>query len=76
MSHQEMLHLNAQGDKSNTALSTFALQLKINLIKSEIGKLQISLSHIYYLRNTHYSYFPDVDYGVSESKIGIIYRIE
>ncbi len=76
MSHQEMLHLNAQGDKGNTALSTFAIQLKINLIKSEIGKLQISLSLIYYLRNTHYSYFPDVDYGVSESKIGIIYRIE
>ena len=61
------LHLNSQGDKSNAAL------LVINpIIEVDVkGPWSICLSSSYYIRNTHYRYYPRVHTKTFETKLGL-----
>jgi len=72
LTKEEVYHLNIQGDKGNTALTTITAQMAIQLYKN----LELNLSQAYYLRHSHYAYFPDVNYEAVESKIGLLYRFK
>lgn len=66
MTHEDMLHLNSQGDKGNAAL------LVINpLTEFDIAhKWSIVLSSSYYVRRTHYKYYDDVKANTFEIRLG------
>lgn len=65
------LYLNAQGDKGNAALTVVNSVIGINLNKH----LKLNMDFCYYIRNTHYSYHPDVSYRTFETSIGLRYEI-
>ena len=67
-----MIHLNSQGDKGNSALTTLSSKLTMNLYE----QLELNLSYTCYMRRSEYEYFPTVTYSASETKIGITYRVE
>lgn len=67
LEHINPLYLNAQGDKGNAELlvlnTVFRLRLK--------DALHIDLSGSYYIRNTHYTYHPDVTANTFEVRLGL-----
>ncbi len=69
LTHEEQLHLNAQGDKGNANLTIMRLDFNYRFKK----RFTVSLETSYYLRNSHYKYFPDKEYQVIENKIGLGY---
>lgn len=72
LSDEEMVYLNVQGDKGNTALTTVTAKMTIRLYED----LELNLSEAYYLRRSVYDYFPNVSYEAFESKIGLLYRFK
>jgi hypothetical protein len=70
LTEKETYYINAQGDKGNTHLTTITARLTFQLYKN----LVLNLHQAYYLRHSHYDYFPDVHYQAVESKIGLLYR--
>lgn len=69
LSHEEMLYLNAQGDKGNTQLNQFLAKTSIHLYRN----LFLNLQYTQYFRHTKYTHFPDVKCLVSEIKVGVTY---
>ncbi|MDR1698748.1 MAG: DUF3943 domain-containing protein [Prevotellaceae bacterium] len=67
---EKIMYLDAQGDKGNTYLTTITAQMIIQIYKN----LELNLSQAYYLRHSHYAYFPDVRYQAIETKAGLLYR--
>jgi len=72
LTEEQAYHLVTQGDKGNAALTTITAQMAIQLYKN----LEMNLSQAYYLRRSHYVYFPDVSFEAIESKIGLLYRFK
>jgi hypothetical protein len=72
LSHEEMIYLNVQGDRGNTALTTITAEMAVQLYEN----LELNLSQAYYLRRSEYAHFPDVSYEAVESKIGLLYRFK
>jgi hypothetical protein len=51
--------------------------LRLGVERIQLYKnLELNLSQAYYLRHSHYAYFPDVHYEAIESKIGLLYRFK
>lgn len=69
LSHEEMLYLNAQGDKGNTQLNQFIAKTTFRLYQN----WHLNLQYTQYFRHTKYAHFPDIKCIVSESKIGLTY---
>lgn len=69
LSHDEQLYLNAQGDKGNAKLTVanFSLDYRFK------NNFWLSSETSYYFRGSKYKYFPDVDYLVVGTKIGLGY---
>ncbi len=65
------LYLNAQGDKSTAFL--FVVNPKIELFLSK--SLDLELSVYYFLRDTYYRYYNDVNSSTFEARIGLNYHI-
>ena len=64
------LYLNAQGDKSTASL--FVVNPKIEFFLSESTDLE--LNAYYFLRNTQYKYFKDVESQTFELRLGLNYH--
>ena len=69
LSHEEMLYLNAQGDKGNTQLNQFIAKTTFRLYQN----WHLNLQYTQYFRHTKYAHFPDIKCIVSESKVGLTY---
>lgn len=69
LSHEEQLYLDAQGDKGNANLTVLSLDFNYRFRK----RYTFSIETSYYLRESNYKYFPDVEYQIVESKIGLGY---
>lgn len=71
MTKDELLHLNAQGDKGNVQLTIINPTMGINLN----SRFKASLGLYYYLRNTHYNdlTLSDVSSQTFETRLGLRY---
>ncbi len=69
LSKEEQLNLNVQGDKGFARLSVLNLCFNYHLTKH----FDLSADLSYYNRKSHYVYYPDVKYTVSEAKAGVGY---
>jgi hypothetical protein len=69
LSREEQLNLNVQGDEGTTAFNV--LEMAVNYRFRNRYTLSVETS--YYLRRSHYSYFPEVKNTTVESKIGLGY---
>ncbi len=66
LTEEEMLHLNAQGDKGNAALLVVNPVTEFDIVKN----LSIVLAGSYYVRRTHYHYLDDVKANTFEVRLG------
>ena len=64
------LYLNAQGDKGNVILAIINPKVNINISK----KVKTNIEASYFLRNTHYTYHPDIYYKTFETRLGVVYQ--
>ncbi len=66
LDEEEMLHLNAQGDKGNAALLVVNPVTEFDIARN----WSVVLSGSYYVRRTHYHYFDDVKANTFELRLG------
>ena len=66
LTEEEMLHLNAQGDKGNAALLVINPVMEFDIVRN----LSVTLSGSYFVRRTHYSYLDDVRANTFELRLG------
>ena len=67
LTHDEMLHLNSQGDKGNAALLAINPMAEFDITRN----WSVLLSGSYFARRTHYSYYDDVKCNTFELKLGV-----
>ncbi|MCE5174982.1 MAG: DUF3943 domain-containing protein [Bacteroidales bacterium] len=65
----EDIHTSVQGDKGNASLSTARLNFSYIINKHFLVEIEGS----YYYRKSVYTYYPDVEHGVTENKFGLGY---
>ena len=66
LTHEDMLHLNAQGDKGNAALLVINPITELDIARN----WSIVFSSSYYARRTHYKYYNDVQANTFEIRLG------
>ena len=66
LTNEDMLHLNAQGDKGNAALLVINPITELDIARN----WSIVLSGSYYARRTHYKYYNDVKANTFEIRLG------
>ncbi len=66
LTHEDMLHLNAQGDKGNAALLVINPITELDIARN----WSIVFSSSYYARRTHYNYYNDVQANTFEIRLG------
>ena len=66
LTEEEMLHLNAQGDKSDAALLVINPITEFDMARN----WSVSLAGFYYARRTHYKFFDDVTAKTFEVRLG------
>lgn len=67
---EDPLYLNAQGDKGDAMLTVLNPVIGLNITK----KLQANIEASYYIRQTHYSFYEDVNFRTFETRLGLTYR--
>jgi hypothetical protein len=67
LTEEEMLHLNAQGDKGNAGLLVVNPMAVFDIAKN----WSIELSGSYFSRHTHYKYYDNVKANTFEIRLGL-----
>ena len=67
ITEEDMLHLNAQGDKGNAALFVINPITEFDIARN----WSVELSGSYYARRTHYKYYDDVKANTFELRLGV-----
>ena len=72
LDHEQMLHLNSQGDKGNASLLVLNPMLEVDI--RENWSLVLSASSFF--RDTHYKYHPDMSMDTFEFRAGLTIHLD